>query len=187
MRKKYVALGVGERGTTLVMEAIGAPRPSGFVPEVLLSDLVAKGRELASDWIGEIVLRYLMTHHAATFAPYLSLRPPPAVRAAPAASPEAVVALRRTLEGVMHPHLEYGVADQGDALTFRGVNASGGQDGYAPEMTLFRLNRLGFDYATGFVGGGVLMVLALDHPAVFALYPELVAPLDPEMSKFFDR
>ena len=185
MRKKYVALGVGERGTTLVMEAIGAPRPRGFVPEVLLSDLAGKGRDLASDWIGEIVLRYLMAHHAATFAPYLSLRPPPAVRAT-TASPDAVVALRRTLEGVMHPHIEYGVADQGDAVNHRSVNASGGQEGFAPDMELFRLNWLGYDHAVGFVGGCVLRGLAFDHPAVFALYPELVAPLDPEMSKFFD-
>lgn len=184
MRKKYFALGLGERGTTLIMEAIGAARPRGFVPETPLSDLDRKGEELASQWIGEIALRYLMAHHAATFAPYLALTPP-ATRAVPVVSADAIVPLRLTLEGVMHPHLEIGVADNGDALTMRRINESGGQEGEAQDITLLRFNSLGFDYLTGHVGGIVLLVLARDHPAAFAPYSHLVVPTLPVMKPDF--
>jgi hypothetical protein len=76
----------------------------------------------------------------------------------------------------MHPHVAIGLTDDDNALILRPIDRNGGQEGYAPEMALFRLNFLGFFHACVLLGGLALRVLAYDHPTVLARYPALVMP-----------
>jgi hypothetical protein len=173
MKDIHIAVGINPAGTTLVMKPIDASRPHAFGPERFLSDLERLGYEATAGWIGDIALRVLSFNHYGVFAPFKHLSPPPHPPTPPS---DVVVALDPfTYDGIMQAaRVEIGILDTADSLLIQPVN---GRIRWAgSELSLFRLNALGFAGSASWIGQNALIGLEQHYPEEFALYPRLAVP-----------
>ena len=173
MKDIHIAVGINPAGTTLVMKPIDAQRPHAFAPEKFLSELDRLGFDVTSRWLGDIVLRMLRFNHPATFEPLRRLAPPPDDPEVKSPFDGEIVAIAPfTYDGLMRPaRVEIGILDTGDALLIQPVFDA--HRGAGSELSLARLNAMGFADAARWVGQAVMIDLARQYQADFAHYQHL--------------